>query len=457
MREVCDPRTLWILTGVALRIAEGMGLHRDGAFLNLPPFETEMRRRIWWQLKLLDGDSAQLSGSEKKVRPSITDPRDPKFPSDINDDELYPGMSSPPVTTTERATDMVFCALRFVLRTYWTADSTKQGQLGLDDGLWKSKGLNAMNEKDKAIDEFEKTLESKYVRYCDPSHPLQLMASLAARNAVSTVRLIAHDPRRWSKEEQLSESERRYVWDLSIKGIKQYNMMHSSRELERFSWHAIFYFRWHALIHILDTLRVDPLVQGASQAWDLIDEVYETNPDFITNSKKALYVAVGNLCLKAYKAREAALTKEGKPVSATPSYVIALRQQREAANVRQKNRKGAVENVKHPIMAQSIPTDKHFTPHLTGKPPEQSQHLPRPIQTSQLQFTGSSQPELPSDSSAMWYSSHSDDQSNGLFTFTDDDANMDLDMLLAPEASMEDPSNQTIDWTQWDTLISSFT
>jgi hypothetical protein len=45
------PRTVWTLTGVVVRIAKAMGLHRDGAELGLPPFEAEIRRRIWFQIK----------------------------------------------------------------------------------------------------------------------------------------------------------------------------------------------------------------------------------------------------------------------------------------------------------------------------------------------------------------------------------------------------------------------
>ena len=461
MREVYDSRTLWTLTGVALRIAEGMGLHRDGYFLRLPPFETEIRRRIWWQLKMLDGDSAELSGSDK-FGISDSDPRNPKLPSNINDDELYPGLSSPPATT-DRATDMVFCALRFELRSYWTSNTVKQRQQGKDNCLWDSCGSSAvMKERDEAIDESERILETKYVRYCDPSQPIQLMATLIARAAVSATRLLAHHPRKWVSEEQIPESERQYVWKLSIKGLKQYNMIHSSRELERFSWHAAFYFRWQTLIYILDTLRVNPLMQEAVQVWHLIDEVYETNPDFVTNTKKALFVAVGNLCLTAYNAREAALAKESKPIPPTPLYIKTFRRQREAATARRKTQDAAVKKAENPIeglpiVTQSMSTDNQFTPHLTSRPQEQQLHLPQRQQTLPPQLTNSHQPELPGSNSALWLSDRGNEQSDGLFTFTDDNTIMNLDMLLALDVSMEDPINQTIDWVKWDALISDFT
>lgn len=460
MQEVYDSRTLWTLTGVALRIAEGMGLHRDGAFLGLPPFETEIRRRIWWQLKILNGDTAELSGSDK-FGTIDSDPRNPKLPSNLNDDELHPGLSSLP-PARDKATDMIFCALRYDLRSYWMMKALERRQHGKDDSFLPSFVSSAdISARDKDIDEFEQILETRYVRYCDPSQPIQLMATIVARAAVNTTRLIAHHPRRLGIEEQIPESERRYIWELSIKTLKQYNMIHSSHELQRFSWHSAFFFRWPAFIHILDTIRANPLVQEADQVWYLIKEVYETHPDFLTNTKKALYVAVGNLCLKAYNAREVALANEGRPIPATPPYIKTFREQREAAAARRRNQETAVTNAvspikSHPVATASMPTDKQFTSQPTRSNQEQSIQLPQPRQTWLSQVTGPHQPELSGSSGAYWLSDQSDKHSDALFTFTEHDANMDLDILLAVDPSSEGPGNQTLDWVKWDALLSDF-
>jgi hypothetical protein len=42
------------LTGLAIRIAHSLGLHRDGTNFDVSPFDTEMRRRCWWQICVLD-------------------------------------------------------------------------------------------------------------------------------------------------------------------------------------------------------------------------------------------------------------------------------------------------------------------------------------------------------------------------------------------------------------------
>ncbi|KAL6715349.1 hypothetical protein ACLMJK_007615 [Lecanora helva] len=442
MREVYDSRTLWTLVGVALRMAEGMGLHRDGSHSGLPPFEAEMRRRVWWQLKILDGDSAELSGSDKFAGLG-TDPRSTELPSDVNDCDLYPGMISIS-SRTDRITDMVFCAMRFDLRTYWITRH-KQGKT---DSIWSPH----VAERDNAIDDFERLLETKYVRYCDPSQPIQLMATLTARAAVSTMRMIAHHPRRWTTEEQTSDTERQYVWDLSIKGLKQYNMIHTSRELERFSWHAPFYFRWPAIIHILYTLKADPLLPDASQAWDVIDEVYQTNPDFVANTNKRLYVAIGNLCLGAYKAREIALEQQGRPIATAPQYIKTLGDQRKAANARRREREATAKRKQ--IGMQELP----YTPQSMSD----NQASPHPVQSPRdqlLQDANSYQLAPPSaNNNSAFLSSHQGvQQSDKLFESTEDYAQMvNLDLMLTQVANWEDPNNQDIDWTQWDALLSDF-
>ena len=49
VRPQYDARTFWTLTGVALRIAQRLGLHRDGNEFGMRPFVAEMRRRLFWQ------------------------------------------------------------------------------------------------------------------------------------------------------------------------------------------------------------------------------------------------------------------------------------------------------------------------------------------------------------------------------------------------------------------------
>ena len=59
-RRYDEGRFVWTMTGLATRIANAMGVHRDGAQFGLDPYETEMRRRLWWQVCTLGTVSRTL-------------------------------------------------------------------------------------------------------------------------------------------------------------------------------------------------------------------------------------------------------------------------------------------------------------------------------------------------------------------------------------------------------------
>lgn len=337
VRNLYGPRTVWTLTGLAIRIAEGIGLHHDGASLGVPPFEAEIRTRIWWQLKMHDFRATELIGLAK-FRGLNSDHSTCKPPANINDNELWPGMSSP-ATSSTKLTDMAFFVLKIELASFARRGGTKirqqeKGADQLDDIAARSN----QKTKDELIKEIEEILEEKYIRYCDPSEPLQLLTMLVARFTSNVVRFLTHHPRRWVSQEQTPKSEQEYVWKISVELLEQQDTIQSDRRLQGFAWYSAYYLQWHVLIHVLDTLRAKPLMSDIHKAWRLVEATYKNNPDMISSTKKPIHVAVGSLCLKAYNAYEAALMRKGMTTSHVPDYITKLRQQREAARARRKAR-----------------------------------------------------------------------------------------------------------------------
>lgn len=103
-----DRHAAWILNGVIIRIAQKMGLHRDGEILGLSPFDTEMRRRVWWQIILLDAVYGMLSGFGQSMLPRHWDTKQPR---NVNDADLFPTMTK--VESREGPTDMVHCLISY--------------------------------------------------------------------------------------------------------------------------------------------------------------------------------------------------------------------------------------------------------------------------------------------------------------------------------------------------------
>ncbi|KAK3079905.1 hypothetical protein LTS18_003622 [Coniosporium uncinatum] len=79
---------LWILNGLAIRVAQSFGLHRDGVRLGLSPFQCEIWRRLWWHLLSRDGRAGENYGLENTNSLLLTS--DVGLPINIDDADLRP-------------------------------------------------------------------------------------------------------------------------------------------------------------------------------------------------------------------------------------------------------------------------------------------------------------------------------------------------------------------------------
>lgn len=85
-------------------MAQKLGYHRDGEQLSLTSFETEMRRRIFWQILMHGSKSAAFSGVNSQFTSIKWDTRKPSNP---NDADLFQG-SNAPAKPRPGPTEMIF-------------------------------------------------------------------------------------------------------------------------------------------------------------------------------------------------------------------------------------------------------------------------------------------------------------------------------------------------------------
>lgn len=125
-------RHVWTLIGILVRVALSLGLHRDGKFFkNISPFDAEMRRRLWWNVAILD---ARMGETQEPIATITQDMFTTEIPSNVNDTDIYPDMTEPPIPRsgpTDMSVHLVRCKLwRFgrVLQSLSLATpSTKDG------------------------------------------------------------------------------------------------------------------------------------------------------------------------------------------------------------------------------------------------------------------------------------------------------------------------------------------
>ncbi|KAF2107099.1 hypothetical protein BDV96DRAFT_458280, partial [Lophiotrema nucula] len=311
-----DAKVLWILSGIAGRIGQRLGLHRDGEELGLPPFETEMRRRLWWQIMFVDGHSQKLAGTG--ATPLMGDT---KRPLNVNDSQLFPDMKELPMEH-EGATEMTF----FLIRCH-VGEFMKRSKSDVSfDGVWGTLSTQAvpLESKDKAIDELQSLFERKFLQYCDPAIAWHFMCQHLVKAVVCMMRFMAHNPT--TVQDSMPQSEKDMLFKTALQVVSWQNLAYTMKEMQGFLWHINMHFQWKAFIYIVSELRYRTAAPEADDAWKQVGLVYEYHPRLSKElSKRALPVAVGNLTLKAW---DAFIAARRTPGHGGPIFIQILRAQR---------------------------------------------------------------------------------------------------------------------------------
>ncbi len=306
---MCDPDEHWLLTGIAVRLGQRLGLHNEDGASKVSVFETQIRRRVWWQLLLIDGRSGQLTGNQAPVHTETS-----KFPlpANLNDAELTTEMSELPVGH-KGATEMIFCLVRYDLGMFLARDGRR-----LHDPLIP------IEEKDKIIDQFESELQSNHLQYLDPAIPLHMLSSGGLRSAICKMRLMVHHPCQYpDKGLALSQSERDLLFTTSLQMVELDVLGQAVKAVEHYSWHTRVYFQMDAFVFMLIESRNQdpgPLVE---KAWGLVSEIYHYWPALAEPTpSNELHVAVQALTLRAWEALEANYARRNLNPPDSPPFVL---------------------------------------------------------------------------------------------------------------------------------------
>ncbi|EEA27260.1 hypothetical protein TMatcc_004455 [Talaromyces marneffei ATCC 18224] len=299
VRLVYNRHILWSLTGICIRIAQRIGLHKDGSKLGLSVFETEMRRRIWWNLIVVDATIGHMAGCESHMLPLA----DTKLPSNINDSALDPDMKEIPKESSG-PTEMFFCLMSYELGV-WLAKQAKTKTSSFD-GFWEFLSSTAISieQKDIMIDEIEQLFERKYISHCDSSIALHFVTFMVAKSAPTRSRLRVHHPRQYQEKGQpLPPAERDLLLDLCFRLLEYGDLVFRSRKVQKFYWYLDFHFPWEALIVMLSVLRYHTTGQEVAKAWKLMDVLFKRQQKSMARRKRSpLHLAVANLAIKAWSA-----------------------------------------------------------------------------------------------------------------------------------------------------------
>ncbi|KAI1128683.1 fungal-specific transcription factor domain-containing protein [Nemania abortiva] len=303
VRRYDDTKFSSALTGLVVKIAQSLGLHRDGThFDNLTPFDIEMRRRLWWAICVLDLRSAEDQGCELTV---VERSFDTRFPLNVNDSDISPEMTEFP---PERigSTDMTFCLIRYEIcglsrRVHAAASGMspcpKDSQITLEE------------HEDKLIEMYEH-IDQKYLKPCPDKETdlLNWVSATIARLIMSKMSLVIYQPLMPSTGVDLPSDVRDRLFMASIEVVEYSRVLNAEPKIRRWRWLFQTYNQWHAVAYLLLEVCRRSWSPSVERGWIALNATFSGDKS-IDSARPVIWVMLRKLMIQAKRHRESEIAR----------------------------------------------------------------------------------------------------------------------------------------------------
>ncbi|CAM1507764.1 Fc.00g046120.m01.CDS01 [Cosmosporella sp. VM-42] len=297
-----DSKFCWMLTGMCVRMAQGLGLHRDGVQLGLPPFEVEMRRRVWWAIMSIDLRSAEEMSSDLTVSDNSFDTQ---LPSNINDADIDPSSTEMPMPREGR-TDVSVSLVRHEICALSRRLFTIMSEMGPVDPNCVEKSLE---EREHMLIEVYDRIEAKFLKHVvTDDDPIFWMGALIARVIMAKIGLIIYQPLLFpGTGPDLSNEIRSRLWVSTIQIVEYNYILNTDPRCRQWRWLFQTYRQWHAIAYMLLEASRRPWTVTSERAWEAAQILGNDHSIESMKSKDhtAVWMPVKRLYIKAKRHREA--------------------------------------------------------------------------------------------------------------------------------------------------------
>ncbi|KAL6831516.1 fungal-specific transcription factor domain-containing protein [Trichoderma sp. SZMC 28015] len=257
-------RTVWMMSGILVRAAISVGLHRDGAtFPSVSFFEAEMRRRLWWHICCFDARVSQCYAPETMISNSILDTKEP---TNCNDADLEVNMTKEP-TAREGFTDVSFTLMACELRRL------------CNHVLSSLSALLASGEKQQAaqcvalrkIEEAREWATTQFFGNSGPGRAVQHFTEFFFGMLLDHLSIIVRDTNIFGKAASADQTDLRDRSFLSavtlLENIRKWRYQSSTHQ---WGWVLINFQQWYAIGIVLIHLQTQTWDSGCERAWSLV-------------------------------------------------------------------------------------------------------------------------------------------------------------------------------------------
>lgn len=304
LRRCGDSRLVWAETAIVVRVAQRLGVHRDGEHLDLSPFEAEMRRRLWWHICILDMLCSEDQGTDTQIRPDMFDT---KIPSNIDGHKFTPDLATLPAPQ-EGYTDMTLCIINceIISNLYWSGKS-----------LQKDARQLSASERGGIISNMADRLETQYLRKFDLNSPIQWMTAVIARLMLSKAWLV--NRLNAARADQASNTKNDEIFHMALEILKFATLLQNNEATAPWDWLCKTYKHRNVAAFVLSELRVRPITPETEHAWEVVSQLCNQWLSEDSQSHTMLQKPLARLMERAALARSKKLGEDRTAVSAEPN------------------------------------------------------------------------------------------------------------------------------------------
>lgn len=298
VRRHDSPRYVWMMTGLLIRMAHALGIHRDGSrFPHMTPFEVEQRRRLWWMISVIDLRASEDQGTEFTIS---RDSFDTKMPLNINDEDLDPDTKEMP-PARESLTDMSFALAMLEL-----SDVSKQIMASTINGV----GL-ALDEQTRLLDEVCERVEHGYFQFsAERGDVLHWVGLTCLRVMRSKLILLIYLPSLFaSPDERFSEEVRDKLLVAAIEVAEYNHALNSEQRCRQWRWIYQTYTHWYAIVYLMIEIcrrKWSPVIE---RAWVDLHSSWLIPSQHNMSKHSRVWVPLKKLMAKARRQREMELAE----------------------------------------------------------------------------------------------------------------------------------------------------
>nr|POF02253.1 bikaverin cluster transcription factor bik5 [Quercus suber] len=262
------------LVGTAIRLAECMGLHRDGLHYGMAPVETHVRRMIWHQLCFLDMRTCEATGPRPQIR---KDDYDTQFPLNVDDADLL-NASNPPTQDSPHWTDMTLMRIRAEC-------------MDLRRGLWydvvqvdrKKKSLTSVLVK---IQKTRQAIESQFLPMTDPSIPFHTFARHVMALGIFGCFIQVLHRYLFSTSTRMPDRLRQILIESGLEQMENAIALETKHELAPWAWYKGAFNQYHSALLMMVEVYAYPMRKDAPRIWKCLDYIFDI-PAHLSPKQKA--------------------------------------------------------------------------------------------------------------------------------------------------------------------------